>query len=211
MGLTIHYHGRIADKQKLPQLIEELEEISKVHGWKYHIFGTEFPKGDCPDDVNDGNLYGICLNPPECEPVAFSFTNNGRMCGPGQFSCWGNSTDETKQKYLYMNSTKTQYAGVEIHKMIIGIFRYVVSHYLIGFEMKDEAKFWETSDEKLLVENFRLNKELINSFAETLQTNTPHEDEDVETFLERIIREFWKKKGESANLNPDDTSLNTDN
>ena len=48
MGLTIHYSGRITDKKKLPLLIEELEEISKVHGWKYHIYETEFPAGDFP-------------------------------------------------------------------------------------------------------------------------------------------------------------------
>jgi hypothetical protein len=211
MGLTIHYSGRMADKQKLPMLIEELEEIAKVHGWNYHIFETKFPLGECQDDDNDGNLYGMCMNPPECEPVAFSFTNNGRMCGPGQFSLWSNSTDETEKKYLYMNFTKTQYAGVEIHKMIIGIFRYVASHYLTDFKMNDEAEYWETGDEKLLVENFRLNTELINSFAETLQTNALREDEDVETYLERIIREFRDKRGESAALNPDDPILNPGN
>jgi len=210
MGLTIHYSGRMADKQKLPMLIEELEEISKVHGWKYHIFETKFPKGECPDDENDGYLYGMCMNPPECEPVAFSFTNNGRMCGPGQFSCWGNSTDETDKRYLYMNSTKTQYAGAEIHKMIIGIFRYVVSHYLTDFKMNDEAEYWETGDEKLLVENFRRNTELINSFAETLQTNTPREDEDVETYLERIIREFRDKGLTSGANNTNDPTMNPD-
>jgi len=210
MGLTIHYQGRIADKQKLPQLIEELEEISKVHGWKYHVFETTFPKGDYPDDLNDGNLYGICLNPPGSEPLAFSFARNGRMCGPLQLSCWGNSTDETERKYLYMNFTKTQYAGAEIHKMIIGIFRFVSTHYLSDFEMNDEAEFWETSDEDLLVENFKRNTELINSFAEALQKNTPREGEDVETYLERIIREFRENGFKPGENDSGDSSLHPD-
>ena len=128
-----------------------------------------------------------------------------------QFSCWGNSTDETERKYLYMNFTKTQYAGAEIHKMVIGIFRYVLSHYLSDFKMVDEAEFWETGDEKLLYENFRRNTELINSFAEALQTNSPREDEDVETYLERIIREFRDKRGESGTKHPNDPTKNTDN
>jgi transposase len=43
MGLTIHYSGRIADKSKLPQLIEEVEEIVNEHGWKYTVYDREFP------------------------------------------------------------------------------------------------------------------------------------------------------------------------
>ncbi len=194
MGLTLHYNGRIADKNRLPQLIEELEEISKVHGWKYHIFGPLFPTNYFPDDVNDGNLYGISMNPPGSEPVAFSFTSNGRMCGPGQFSCWGNSTDETERKYLYMNSTKTQYAGSEIHKMVIGIFRYIVPRYLTDFKMIDESEFWETGDEKLLEYNFKRNTALIEGFRIALDQNHRREGEDIESYLERVIREFREKK-----------------
>ena len=206
MGLSIHYSGRITDKQKLPLLIEELEEISKVHGWKYFIYETEFPIGYYPDDEHDENLYGISMNPPECEPVAFSFASNGRLCGPMQFSCWGNSSDETELNYLYMNSTKTQYAGVEIHKMVIGLFRYVESHYLSDFKMNDEAQFWETGDENLLVENFRLNTELINSFTEVLSVNTRHKDEDIDTYLERILRVFRGKRDESCSENSNETT-----
>ena len=206
MGLTIHYSGRITNKQKLSLLIEELEEISIVHGWKYHIFETEFPTGHYPDEVHDGNLYGICLIPPGSEPVTFAFLRNGRMCGPMQLSCWGNSTDETERKYLYMNSTKTQYAGAEIHKMVIGVFRYVVSHYLSDFVMMDEAQFWETGDENLLIENFKRNTELINDFTEALCMNTKREDEDIDAYLERIIREFRGKRDESGFKNSNDST-----
>jgi len=194
MGLTIHYHGRIADKQKLPQLIEELEEISKVHGWNYHILERKFPSGDYPEDEHDGNLYGIVFNPQGSEPVSFTFLRNGRMCGPMQLNCWGESTNEKERRYLYLNSTKTQYAGSDIHRMVIGIFRYIVPHFLTEFEMIDEAKYWETNDIKLLEENFKRNSELINGFADALSENSTHEGEDVETFIQRVIREFWKKK-----------------
>ena len=194
MGLTIHYHGRIADKQKLPQLIEELEEISKVHGWNYHILEREFPIGDYPEDEHDGNLYGIVFSPPGSEPVSFTFLRNGRMCGPMQLNCWGESTNQKELGYLYMNSTKTQYAGSEIHKMVIGIFRYIVPRFLSDFEMMDEAEYWETKDDKLLAENFRINTELINGFADALSENSKHKGENIESFIERVIREFWEKK-----------------
>ena len=194
MGITIHYHGRIADKQKLPQLIEELEEISKVHGWEYHIIEREFPSDNYPEEEHDGNLYGILFNPPGCEPVSFTFLRNGRMCGPIQLNNWGESTGEKEREYLYMNFTKTQYAGSEIHKMVIGIFRYIVPRFLSDFEMMDEAEYWETNDVKLLEENFRRNTELSNGFAAALSENAKHQGEDIETFIERVIRDFWEKK-----------------
>jgi len=196
MGLTIHYQSRIADKQKLPQMIEELEEISKVHGWEYFIFEREFPSGVYPEDEHDGNLYGMLFIPPGSEPVSFSFLRNGRMCGPMQLHNWGKSTDITEWKYLYMNFTKTQYAGPEIHKMIIGVFRYIVPRYLTDFEMYDEADYWKTNDESLLNENFRRNTALINGFAKALNENTKRDGEDVEEYLKRVLREFREKNKE---------------
>lgn len=41
--------------------------------------------------------------------------------------------------------------------MIIGIFRFVVSNCLAGFEIIDEPEFRETGDENLLIENFGRN------------------------------------------------------
>ena len=116
------------------------------------------------------------------------------MCGPMQLNCWGESTNEKERRYLYMNSTKTQYAGSEIHKMVIGIFRYIVPRFLSDFEMMDEAEYWETKDDKLLAENFRINTELINGFADALSENSKHKGENIESFIERVIREFWEKK-----------------
>ena len=203
MGITIHYQGRIADKRKLPQLIEELEEISKVHNWKYYILETAFPEGEFPEDEHDESLYGICLNPSECEILTFTFLRNGRMSGPMQLHSWGQSTDETERKYLYFNFTKTQYAGPEIHKMIIGIFRYVVDRYLTDFQLIDDAQYWETKDELLLIENFRRNTALIKDFTSALRENTKLEGEDVETFLERVIREFRGKTKDQRQKNKD--------
>jgi hypothetical protein len=203
MGITIHYQGRIADKKKLPQLIEELEEISKVHNWKYYILETSFPKDDFPEDEHDGLLYGICMNPPDCELLSITFLRNGRMCGPMQFHNWGESSDETERKYLYFNFTKTQYAGPEIHKMIIGIFRYIVPLYLTDFELIDESEYWETKDETLLNENFKRSTDLINDFTAAFRKNTKQEGEDIETYLERVIKEFRGKKTDQRQKSKD--------
>ena len=203
MGVTIHYHGRISDKRLLPQLIEELAEISKVHGWEYRIFEPEFPldSDSSSDTKQDGLLYGIWLVPPGSEPVSITFLRNGRMCGPLQLQNWGESTDETERRYLYMNFTKTQYAGVEIHIMIIGVFRYIAERYLSDFGLSDEGEYWETGDEELLKGNFSRNKAMIDGFAGALRETTRGKGESMDAYLERIIREF-KERNDSAISNP---------
>lgn len=204
MGLTIHYSGRIADTQKLPQLIEELEEISKVHGWDYHVFEREFPDMDSKsirldnsltvdDEAFDGNLYGIWFVPLNCDPVSITFLSNGRLSGPMQLQCWGKSTDEKEKEMLYTTFTKTQYAGVEVHKMVIGVFRYLNNRFITDLKIYDEGEYWETNDDALLVENFRRNTELINGFVGALSESHRQEGESVEEYLERVIREFRNK------------------
>ncbi len=67
MGISIHYSGKIADKQKLPQLIEEVQEIATVHGWNYQVYEPTFPisttqqheQSNVADATHDDLLYGI--------------------------------------------------------------------------------------------------------------------------------------------------------
>ena len=35
MGLSIHFSGRLRKAEYLPTLVEEVEDIAKVYGWKY--------------------------------------------------------------------------------------------------------------------------------------------------------------------------------
>ena len=102
-------------------------------------------------------------------------------------------TAEDFNRYLYMCSSKTQYAGPQAHEMIIAVFRYIEKTYLSDFLIVDEAEFWETGDEELLLKNFEFNTALINGFAASLTENTKHKDESLDSYLERIIREFRKK------------------
>ena len=232
MGLSIHYSGRIADKNTLPQLMEEMEEIAIVHGWKYSIYEREFPGLSSEsatlsgaltnkNEEHDGKLYGIEFTPEGSEPVSLCFLSNGRMSSIMQLACWGEFNEEKTMvlynaevsedgkveirseelkhtaedfnRYLYLCSTKTQYAGPRAHEMIIAVFRYINKTYLAEFRMVDEAEFWETGDEELLLKNFEFNTALINGFAASLTENTKHKDESLDSYLERIIREFRKK------------------
>lgn len=224
MGISIHYSGRIANKHNLPLLIEEVQEIATVHGWKSKIYENEFPvstegvtlSDTLNDAEHDGLLYGISFSPIDCEPVSLCFLSNGKMCTPMQLACWGSFKAENQitiksemldadgnwisssedlnfdeaeyNRMLYMCSTKTQYAGPDAHELIVGVMRYISASYLSDFNLTDEAQFWETSNKQLLIDNFRRNGMLINSFSAGLQTAERLPNEDLESFIRRIAR-----------------------
>lgn len=104
MGISIHYSGKIANKQHLPQLIEEVQEIATVHGWKSKIYENEFPRTTnslTPSETinkseHDGLLYGISFSPEGSEPVSVCFLSNGRMSTLMQLACWGSYENETQ-------------------------------------------------------------------------------------------------------------------
>ncbi len=96
MGISIHYSGRIADKKKLPQLIEEVEEIALAHGWKFNIYervfndlATNDMHVNCIEKKHDGKLYGIDFSPEGSEPVSVCFLSNGVISSFMQMVCWG--------------------------------------------------------------------------------------------------------------------------
>ncbi len=223
MGLSIHYSGKITDKSKLSQMIEEVEEIATVHGWKYTIYKRSFPKSDALSLTGyDGELYGIDVSPEGSEPISFCFLSNAKMSSIMQLACWGKYENETQFEiqtdtqdedgqwksenktltitkddavsYLYQCSSKTQYAGAAIHEMIIGLIRYVSKEYLSDFELADETLFWETGDRALLLANFERSDSLISAFGSALSQTHRKQDESVDECLKRILKDFRNKK-----------------
>ena len=199
MGLSFHYNGRIADPALLPELIDEVQEIADVHHWKYYVLDRHFSEVDFVKTGHTQKIYGIFFTPPECETVAICFLSNGRMSSIVNLQLWGESTDPTQKDYLYMNSVKTQFASVELHQVLIHLFRYLSQKYFADFNLHDEGSYWETNDVVLLTANFNRNLALINSFESALETIPKNSGEDVETYLERIIKVIHDKKNEIRN------------
>ena len=197
MGLSFHYSGRIANPDSLPDLIEEVIDICKVYNWEYFVFERKFPKNSVGKPGYTDRLYGISFTPPECEMVDVCFLSNGQMSGPMLLQNWGDSEVIEEKKYLYMISVKTQYAGMEIHRNVIQLFRYLNEKYLADFILSDEGQYWETNDLNVLKRNFKRYTDLIDGFAFALENQGREEDEDVETYLLRIAKQLQDRmKGE---------------
>lgn len=188
MGLTIHYRGCFKKEASLKEMIEEVEDISKIYNWDYHIFENAFPKNSFDESTHDGKLYGICFTPPGSETVCLSFLSNGKMSGPVQLQLYGNSKNKKEQAFLYHLFVKTQFAGSEIHMLLIHLLKYLNTKYFSNFKVDDEGHYWETENKELLRDTFKQYTGLLNSFSSLLEHIPQTEGESLESFLERLAK-----------------------
>ncbi len=189
MGLSIHYYGKFNSNAILSDLITEVKEIAEILKWDYKVFLNKFPEVDKENKSHDNKIYGINITPPECETVSICFLSNYRMSSIVHLKFYGNSTNPTERNLLYMLSAKTQFAGTNIHKMIIEIFKHLKSRaYFEEFHLTDEGEYWETNDEKLLELKFQENGKLLDSFLLAVETIPINQEEPFDKYFERILK-----------------------
>lgn len=193
MGLSFHYNGRFNTKTSLKAMIEEVKDIAEIYKWPYHIFDDEFPAKSLGKTPYNQNIYGICFTPPGCETVDVCFLSNGRMSSAMHLKFYGNTTNKEEAEYLYMLSVKTQYAGIETHKIIIHLLKYISGKYLLDFNVSDEGEYWETGDEELLQEIFTRYTNLIEGFTSSLENYPMKPGESFETYFMRLLQQLHKK------------------
>ena len=188
MGLSIHFSGRLRKPEYLPAMIEEIKDISNVHGWKYYIYNTHFPNETFDNHTSFENVYGISFTPTECETVSFAFLSNGTMVCPARISFFAHSEDETERSYVYTISVKTQFAGVFVHQLLIRLIKYLNDKYFEDFKLSDESYYWETDDENLMRERFKVYDNLLDNFVLSIQTFPLESGEDILSYFERLMK-----------------------
>ena len=188
MGLTIHYNGKFNENASLSEMIEEVKDIAEIYNWQYTIYEKQFRARCFDNDSFNDEIYGISFTPPESESVCLSFLSNGRMSSPAHLKYLGNATDESEKKYLYMLSTKTQYAGSDIHKLIVHLLKYISKKYFKEFNVIDEGKYWETGDEKLLEDTFKRYNDLLDSVGFALENIPMESNETFENYFARVLK-----------------------
>jgi|SRR5450631_774180 hypothetical protein len=193
MGLSIHYSGSFKAEASLQAMIEEVKDIAEIYKWKYNIYNDAFPVDSIGKKIYNQNIYGISFTPPNCETVCLCFLSNGKMSSPSHLVFFGNSTNKEEAGYLYMLSVKTQYAGIETHKLIIHLLKYVSAKYLQDFIVNDEGEYWESGDEKLLQDTFKRYTDLIENFSSSIENYPIKPGESFETYFERILKVIHKR------------------
>ncbi len=193
MGLSIHYTGHLRSEAALPELVNEVNDIVLGERWPYHVFETEFPPGAFEKEEFHNAIYGIRFTPPNSETFDLCFLSNGKLVS---FVSWyfyqhGKPIDGMPDNWI---SVKTQFAGAELHKLVIHLLDYLSKKYFGHFELMDEGQYWETRDEKLLEKKFEELDFLINSFANALESGQPKKGENMELYLMRILQKIHKQQ-----------------
>jgi hypothetical protein len=175
MGLSIHYSGTIKNISLIPLLTEEVQDICKVFNWDFHLF-------------DDETFKGICFSPPECEPVFLSFLNNGKLCSPVMLQY-----DIQPATTLF---TKTQFAGIEVHKAIIKLLKHLKYCYFSQFDLMDEGGYWESDDEQVLQKQFAKYNIMLEAVSAALLDLKKENGETAASLadrLEQFLKERWKE------------------
>lgn len=193
MGLSIHYSGRFKAGASLPGMVEEVKDIAEIYKWKFHVFKDKFPEASIGKTKYDQNIYGINFTPPKCETIHLCFLSNGRMSSPSHLEFYGHSKNEKELQPLYMLSSKTQFAGIEIHKLVIHLFKYLSEKYLENFQLYDEGNYWETRDDKLLKNTFDRYTNLLESFESSLTSYPKKPGENFEDYFKRLLMQIHTK------------------
>ncbi|MCL2311102.1 MAG: hypothetical protein FWC41_01245 [Firmicutes bacterium] len=194
MGLSFYFSGSLRNAEDLPSLIEEIVDISRVYGWKYHIYNPNFPNDAFENNDSFENVYGISFTPTNCETVSLAFLSNGRMISPASISFLAHSEDETERSYIYYVSVKTQFAGIFIHQLLVRLLKHLNDKYFKDFELSDESYYWETDDENLMKERFKLYDSLLDNFVLSMETFPMEKDEDMVAYFERLMKHIQDLK-----------------
>jgi len=194
MGLSIHYKGNFKKEASLQEMIEEVKDIAEIYTWEYTIYETAFPQNSFTEEEYDGCLYGISFTPAKCETISLTFLSNGKMCSNSALACFGNSNNEKYKQYLYLLSTKTQFAGSTTHKIILHLLKYISQKYLNYFELSDEGNYWETESEAILEQNFKIYNDALNSFEISIKSHPINNNESFTEYFDRIIKTLNSKR-----------------
>ena len=195
MGLSIHYSGSFNKNASLTEMIEEVRDVAEIYKWKYNIYESQFPVNSLNETVLNNNIYGISFSPPGCESVFLSFLSNGKLCYPFHLKYYHDSSGKY-QKYIYIISIKTQYAGFHIHMLLVHLLKYLSKKYFKEFSVCDEGQYWESNDENLVRKNFNHYNQLLGMVSSALENFSIRKNESFEEYFQKVVRKISGKKEE---------------
>lgn len=184
MGLMIHYQGHFNPKASLVEMIDEVNNIAEINEWSTTVFNKNFP--DQSGSAQKKLLYGLILSLPESESVFLCFTADRRLANPVWLDA--DTSNLEAEDLLHSLFTKTQYAGIEMHKKIVHLLKYLSAKYFDEFSVIDEGGYWETGDGKVLEENFNKYHSILNAFTSQLKDLPVQYDESPDELVNRIVQ-----------------------
>jgi hypothetical protein len=180
------------------ELIQEVEDICKSLDWKYHVWVRRNFTKEIGDTLNytPEDLKGISISPEECEPVDLTFLPSGILCSVVKLIYNNPATNDLMIEVI---STKTQFAGLDAHKAVVNLLRYLSEKYFSEFELSDEGMYWETKDEEKLRSQFDRYNFILDAVTEALTDFKSIPGETPMSLADRLEEFLIKKLGTDKN------------
>jgi len=173
MGITIHYRGRIKSVDLIRPLVHEVTDIAKTMKWKYNTRDEDFavPYSAKFKHTAKGlgiggslSIKGISFQPHPSSEWFYLFFNKYRvLCDIMAYAFEG----KVRRKPVSI-STKTQFAGPDVHMTVVKLLKYLAKKYFAEFEVTDEGHFWDTGDPEECTKSFYILGKSIETLGKVL-------------------------------------------
>ena len=95
----------------------------------------------------------------------------------------------------FLNYTKTQFAPIEVHIVIIKLLKYLQQKYISNVEVWDEGDNWQTADAALLKNKMDFLTKKMDQLATMVESTLRKENVSTESILNKIEEIFKKLSG----------------
>ena len=182
MGITIHYKGKLNSPGLSDAFCEELEDIAKSMEWEYNRFNF--------DEKDETPVKGFFIGPKDkSEPLQFMIDKDGFLRNALLLERFPHT-----DKMTFLNHTKTQFAPIEIHIVIIKLLKYLQQKYISNLEVWDEGDYWQTGNAVLLKKKMYFLTEKMDQFAKMLESTPIERNVSTDSIIDKI-EEILKKLG----------------
>ena len=190
MAIKIEYRGKIKDIKLVNSLMDEVDEIGKTLGWKVKLAQPYSSRKKYKQYLD---LFGISLTPPKSESIYFTFLQDGTLMTPTTILL--DQVEEVLEEE-YQASTKTQFAGPDIHLAVIQLMKYVSKKYLEDFNVKDSTDYWNTNereDVEIAFEKVMLNLEQVEAAVKKIRLPKETFIQSFSEAMELVLEKKWEE------------------
>jgi hypothetical protein len=187
IGITIHYRGRIADLERIPDLEDRVLDLALDLGGQAQIWRSSADKD--PDRI----VRGIILDhAPGQETMSLLISPAGWLIGLTEIE----DAELGKLTEPPWVSVKTQFGPIEGHVALIELLSALKAEFIPDLEVTDEGDYWEKRDLELLQKKFGFLTAAMEGMSERLKRYglSAEAAEDPEILMQRILRIAEKVK-----------------
>ncbi len=203
MHLKVRYRAQLAQPDQVYQLIAEVEDICRSHGWSHLVWDEDWEQaGSIRAEVADGNIHydghaalkGISFQIGDSESVWLTFQADGKL---QSLMTLADPTFTANDADFPWQRVKTGLDGGKTHLAVCKLFRYLGQKYCSIFEVEDESGYWNKGGEDkhflAWMEAFLLASQQLEAELAALAADTSISREKHRETMYQLVREFGQR------------------